>query len=302
MVRVGIDCPDTSHVRVFTSAFEESSAARVADIRIDGSIRSEEIIVAFAQEHGITLCDSLHPFIDTVSAVLLLGVDWNAHLDRALPYLREGKRIFIDKPLAGSFTDVVRLRDILAEYPGQIFGGSALPHHPAFLEFLERFQFFAKSDSAEVEIFGSMDSYFMASHSYELASALLGDVSNAVVQWGDHIKIHSAIGSRETTISLRQAPSGAEHPWSIRARVGKQLLLCSFPLEGIYDGLLYVLGEHLARGLVWSPGISIELALAAERSGQTGQPVSILELDLGDMIPSAAFVEDYRTRLRNRPL
>jgi hypothetical protein len=302
MIRIGIDGPDTSHVRLFTESFAEAGVARVADIRVDGSIRTESVIAAFANEHGLTLCESLHPFVDTIDGVLLLGVDWNAHIDRALPYLEQEKRTFLDKPVAGSFTDLVRLRELMLKHPRQVMGGSALPHQPAFKEFLERFRFLANAEPAEVEIFGSMDSYFMASHSYELASAILGEVRDAVVQWSDHIKIHSAIGSRETTISLRQAPAGAEHPWSIRARVGKQLLLCSFPLDGIYDGLLRAVNEHLVQGSNWSPGVSIELALAAERSGHTGQPVSILELDLGDMIPSEAFVEEYKLRSADRPL
>ncbi|HET6511114.1 MAG TPA: hypothetical protein VFH43_02900 [Candidatus Kapabacteria bacterium] len=302
MVRIGIDGADTSHVRLFTEAFEHAGIARVSAIRGDNSIRTASIIEAFAYERALTLCDSDHPFVDTVDAVLLLSVDWNAHLDRALSYLARDKRVFIDKPVAGSFTDLIRLRELVSNYPDKIFGGSALPHHPIFHEFLERFNFFAKNDPAEVEIFGSMDSYFMASHSYELASAILGDVKDAVVHWSDHIKIHSAIGSHETTISLRQAAAGAEHPWTIRARVGKQLLLCSFPLQGIYDGLLHALNEHLVRGSRWSPGISIDLALAAERSGHTGHPVSILELDLGDMIPSEAFLAEYRSRFGDKPL
>jgi hypothetical protein len=302
MVRAGIEGADTSHVRLFTAAFEEAGVVRVSTIRSDRSIRNESVIDAFAEEHALTLCDSDHPFIDTIDAVLLLGVDWNAHVDRALSYLAMDKRVFIDKPVAGSFTDLVRLRELLIKYPGKILGGSALPHHPCFTQFLERFRSSTLKDSAEVEIFGSMDSYFMASHSYELASAILGDVKDAVVQWSDHIKIHSAIGSRETTISLRQAHADAEHPWSIQARVGGEPLQCTFPLEGIYDGLLHKLSEHLVRGSEWSPGIGIDLALAAERSGHSGQPVSILELDLGDMIPSETFVAEYRLRFGDKPL
>jgi hypothetical protein len=302
MIRIGIDGPDTSHVRLFTEAFEDSDLARVVAIRTEGSIRSNEVLENFAAEHGVTVHDSLHPFIDTLNVILMLGIDWNTHIDRVSPYLAQGRRVFIDKPVSSSFTDLIRLRELLIKYPGQIFGGSALPHHSLFQEFLERFRFFARSDSAEVEIFGSMDSYFMASHSYELASATLGNVKDAVVQWSDHIKIHSSTGSHETTISLRQAVAGAEHPWTIRARVGQQLLLCAFPLEGIYDGLLTALATHVTRGLEWSPGVSVDLALAAERSGHTGRPVSILELDLGDAIGSEAFVADYRSRFADRPL
>jgi hypothetical protein len=300
MIRVGIDGPDTSHVRLFTEAFAESGS-RIVSL-LDNSIRRGEVLREFTQQEGLALHDDWHSFADTVNAVLLLGIDWTTHVDRALPYLEQGKRVFVDKPVAGSFADLIRFRELLQRYPSQIFGGSALPHHAAFIEFMERFRFFARTDAAEVEIFGAMDSYFMASHSYELASAMLGDVKDAVVQWSDQIRIHSAIGPHETTISLKQSPSGAEHPWTIRARIGKQLLLCSFPLVGIYDGLLKRLSEHLTDGAQWSPGISIELGLAAERSGHRGHPVSVQELDLGDMIPSDAFVAEYRSRYSDQPL
>lgn len=301
MVRVGIDGPDTSHVRLFTESFEDSGL-RIVSLFASDPVRSEQVLLDFAEEAGLALHEDIATFADTIGAVLLLSVDWNTHIDRALPYLEHGKRLFIDKPVAGSFTDLVRLRELLRKYPSQLFGGSALPHHPAFLGFMERLQFFGTSDAAEIEIYGAMDSYFMASHSYELASAILGDVRDAVVQWGDDIRIHSAIGPHETTISLRQLPAGSEHPWSIRARIGSEFIQCSFPLAAIYDGLLHRLSEHLAHGSEWSPGISIDLALAAERSGHTGQAVSIQDLDLGDMISSRAFVEEYRSRFSERPL
>lgn len=301
-MRIGIDSPDTSHVRLFTQAFEDSDRIRVSAILSENSIRDRDVIQEFAEKHLLTLHDDRWHFADSVGAVLLLRADWSAHIDRAHYYLVNSKRIYIDKPVAGSFADIVRLRELLDQHPRQIFGGSALPHHHGFSEFLERFRFSVQQKSAEVEIFGAMDSYFMASHSYELASAILGNVRDAVVDWRDDVTIHSAIGQHEVTIALRQSPANANDPWSIRARIGGQLLLCSFPLSGIYDGLLHALHEHLLNGVFWDPGISTELALAAERSGHSGQPVSILDLDLRDVIGSEAFVADYRARNGSRPL
>lgn len=295
-LRLGIDSPDTSHVRLFTQAFHDTDEIGTVSILTEGSIRDESVIASFVAENEIALHYRREDFLQSIDAVLLLGVDWSAHIDRSLPSLAGGKRIFIDKPVAGSYADIVRLRELLVQYPGRILGGSALPHHPAFTQFLESFRFFVKDASASVEISGSMDSYFMASHSYELASTMLGDVKDAVVEWREHVTIHSAIGQHEVTITLKQAPTLAEHPWSIRARIGKQLLLVNFPLEGIYDGLLRKIEDHLLHGSSWGPGTSIELALAAERSGHIEQAVSILDLDLRDVIPSETFVADYKAR------
>ena len=157
-MRVGIDSPDSSHVRLFTEAFEDSDRIRVTSMLGPGSIRDRQVIFDFAQEHGLTIHEERERFADSVGSVLLLGVDWSAHVDRALYYLGHGKRIYIDKPVTGNFADTIRLRELVIQYPRQIFGGSALPHHHAFARYLESFTFFAKQDNVEVEIFGSMDS------------------------------------------------------------------------------------------------------------------------------------------------
>jgi hypothetical protein len=302
MVRIGIDTPDTSHVRVFTEAFDSSRNFAVESIYADGSVRNREIVGDFAKTNNLRVVGSRSELAASTDAVLLLGVDWNQHIEAARTYLEFGKQLFIDKPVCGSFPDLIALRELLERYPKQIFGGSALPHTRQFKDFLGSFLFFAKSDDAEVEIYGKLDSYFMATHSYELASFLLSDTAAVSVLWGDEIEVKSVYESFTRTIRLKQAPANAEHPWSIRARVGKQLLLCPIPLQGIYDGLLNSVADHFVSGRDWSPGISVELALAAERSGKSGKPVMLTELDLGDMIPSDGFVEEYRLRFGDQAL
>lgn len=298
MVRIGIDGPDTSHVRVFTEAFATSGEARVVAMLSDGSIRNTQVLTDFSREQELNLHNEIHPFIEDVDAVLILGVDWGTHIDRALLFLSQGKRVFIDKPVAGSFTDLVRLRELQQHYPHQIMGGSALTCHPAFADLLKQMHEF--DGPINIEIHGKMDSYFMASHSFELAGPLLSETHDAVVKWTDHIEISSL--TQQMRIALKQSRQNVEHPWIIQARCGEELISCSFALDGIYDGLLEATSVHCLAGSTWSPGVSIELALAAERSGHSGKAVAIMDLDLGDVIPADAFVAEYRVRYGSEAL
>lgn len=302
MIRIGIDSPDTSHVRVCTEAFADGRDFEITAIYPGESIRSRSIIEAFASEHDIAICDDNEAFLLQIDAVLLLGVNWNTHIDQAESYLASGKSIYIDKPVCGSFTDLVRLRELIEKYPGKVFGGSALPHTRQFSDFLDSFLFFAKSGDAEVEIYARLDSYFMATHSFELASLLLTGTAAIGVTWTDQIEIKAVYHSFTRTILLKQAPTYEEHPWTIHARIGEQILHCPIPLTRIYDGLLDAIAEHFESGSMWSPGISLELALAAERSGKSGKQVMIADLGLGDQIPSTDFVSDYRARHADQPL
>jgi hypothetical protein len=58
--------------------------------------------------------------------VLLESVDGRRHLAEALPVLKAGKKMFIDKPLAGSLADAMIIFDAAKKYNVPIFSASSL--------------------------------------------------------------------------------------------------------------------------------------------------------------------------------
>ena len=78
------------------------------------------------RQMGVEIVDTVEALLPKVDAVLLLSIDGRPHLKQARPVFMAKKPIFIDKPVAASLVDVVRIYD-LAETHG----------HPLLFQFLD---------------------------------------------------------------------------------------------------------------------------------------------------------------------
>jgi predicted dehydrogenase len=79
----------------------ESSASRV-----DGYTEQLQ------KEYGVEIVDSIEQLCTMVDAVLLMSVDGRPHLEQVRPVFAAGKRVFIDKPLAGSLEDAIAIAEL----------------------------------------------------------------------------------------------------------------------------------------------------------------------------------------------
>ena len=121
LVRVGIIGLDTSHVVAFTSAMNDAAASgALASVRVVAAYpggspdipSSRDRLAGFTADlktRGVIIVDSIPALLDQVDAVLLESVDGRPHLDQVRPVFEAGKRVFIDKPLAGSLEDAVQI-------------------------------------------------------------------------------------------------------------------------------------------------------------------------------------------------
>jgi hypothetical protein len=60
---------------------------------------------------GVEIVDSIEKLCAQVDFVMLESNDGRVHLEQILPVLKAGKTVFIDKPIAGSLADVIRLQE-----------------------------------------------------------------------------------------------------------------------------------------------------------------------------------------------
>lgn len=146
-LRLGLIGLDTSHVIAFTQIFNDSTrkdhvpGGRVVvafkggspDIessasRVDGYTRQLQL------EFGVRLVGTIEELCEQVDAVLLTSVDGRPHLDQARPVIRAGKRLFIDKPVAGSLRDAVRIFRLAEEARVPVFSSSAYRFYESLAE------------------------------------------------------------------------------------------------------------------------------------------------------------------------
>ena len=137
--RVGIIGLDTSHCIAFTKALNDPKAGPefsgykvVAAYPTSGSIDLPSSINRLAgfteqvRQLEVEIVSSIEELLKKVDVVLLETVDGRKHLEQALPVIKSGKRMFIDKPVAASLADAVTIFDNAKRYKAPVFSSSSL--------------------------------------------------------------------------------------------------------------------------------------------------------------------------------
>jgi len=140
--RIGIIGLDTSHVVAFTTVFNKgpknpADAAKFAGFRVTAAFAqgSKDIpestvhvpdYTAKLQAMGVQVYDSIEKLCADVDFVMLESNDGRVHLEQVLPVFRSGKPVFIDKPIAGSLADVIRIQEAAKQYGAIYFCSSSL--------------------------------------------------------------------------------------------------------------------------------------------------------------------------------
>jgi predicted dehydrogenase len=138
-VRIGIIGLDTSHVVAFTQLLNDSKAANYVpgakvvcawkggspDVESSSS-RIDGFTKTLQEKWGVEIVDSVEALCTKVDAVLLESVDGRPHLAQARPVFAAKKRVFIDKPLAGSYKDGVEIARLAKESGTPFFSASAV--------------------------------------------------------------------------------------------------------------------------------------------------------------------------------
>jgi predicted dehydrogenase len=80
---------------------------------------------------GVEIVDTVEAMLPKIDAVLLLSIDGRTHWKQAQPVFAAKKPVFIDKPVAASLTDVVRIYDLAKQTGTPFFSSSALRYSSA---------------------------------------------------------------------------------------------------------------------------------------------------------------------------
>ena len=136
--KVGIIGLDTSHSVAFAQTLNDPAAAndlggyKVVAAFPQGSHDIESSVSRIPgytkeiEKLGVEIVSSIEELIKKVDVVLLETNDGRIHLEQALPVLKAGKRMFIDKPVAASLADVFSIFEASKKYNTPIFSSSSL--------------------------------------------------------------------------------------------------------------------------------------------------------------------------------
>ena len=145
-IRVGIIGLDTSHAIAFTKALNDDHAppelshCRVVAAYPKGSPDIESSVSRVPnytkeiQNLGVDIVPTIDALLERVDAVLLETNDGRPHLEQVRPVLQAGKPVFIDKPIAGSLVDALRIARESRTANVPIFSSSSLRYTPGAQE------------------------------------------------------------------------------------------------------------------------------------------------------------------------
>ncbi len=130
---------DTSHVIAFTKMLNDpthkdhapgakviaavkggSPDVKASADRVDGYTKQLQ------DDWGVEIVETIFELCQKVDGVLIESIDGRPHLDQARQVIDAGLPLFIDKPIAGSFDDVVEIARYAKQKNVPWFGGSSL--------------------------------------------------------------------------------------------------------------------------------------------------------------------------------
>lgn len=137
-IRAGIIGLDTSHVLAFSKTLNaDPQKPEVMGVRmvaafpqgskdIESSIARVPEYTEKVKELGVEIVPSIDALLDKVDVVFLETNDGRPHLEQILPCLEAHKPVFIDKPIAGSLVDAIKIFDAAKKAGVPVFSSSSL--------------------------------------------------------------------------------------------------------------------------------------------------------------------------------
>lgn len=135
--RVGIIGLDTSHSVEYTKMLNAAGASsefegyKIVAAYPQGSLDIESAVkripgyIEEVKKWGVEIVDSIPALLNKSDVILLETNDGRRHLEQALPVLKAGKTMFIDKPVTASLADAIAVFEAAKHYKAPVFSSSS---------------------------------------------------------------------------------------------------------------------------------------------------------------------------------
>jgi predicted dehydrogenase len=211
MLRIGMVAVNTPHAPIYARLLWDPDApgaaaepqARITTIWDDDPDRA----AAYAREHRTEVVATPEAMVGVVDAVMIIEKDQRRHAAQAIPFLRAGVPVFINKPLADDMADARAILDAARATGTPMFSSSALRFDPDVAKVKAQL---AESGPARVAVsVGYRELLYYGVHATEIAVTVLGTgvewVENRGVGDRDLIQAQYADGTTALILILRDA-------------------------------------------------------------------------------------------------
>lgn len=170
MVKIGGVSLDTSHPLCFAEELEKACIGMRYEYECNKGFRSQEETDAFVNRFNVKEVKEIEEMVDSVDIGFIQSCNWEKHLELAMPFIKAGKPVFIDKPIVGSVKDVQKLRE-LVKNGAKIYGASAMRYLNTITDFLAK-PVEERGEIVSIFVEGGVNEFDYAIHSMEIASTI----------------------------------------------------------------------------------------------------------------------------------
>lgn len=173
MIKIGGVSLDVSHPLGFAEEIEKYCMDMRYEYVCPVSFRGEDEAEWFVKRFGLKgKVDSVEEMVDKVDVGFVQSCNWDKHLQQAMPFIKAGKPVFIDKPVVGNVKDAKKLLQLVKD-GAYIIGSSSARHADEIQTFLKKP---VEERGDIVSIFGTcgVDEFNYSIHIVEIFTEIAG--------------------------------------------------------------------------------------------------------------------------------
>ena len=174
MKKIGLVSIDTSHPRTYGRVMLENPefGLRYSMVYDDG-FRGDDELNWFIEKYGLEgRAETIEELAEKTDVGFLQGCNWDKKIEQAMPFIRRGKPVFIDKPFVGSMKDIARVQKLIDD-GAFILGSSASRYAREISDFLAK-PVEERGEILSINIISGVDEFNYAVNACEALSELAG--------------------------------------------------------------------------------------------------------------------------------
>lgn len=193
MIKIGIIGTENSHAMAFAKYFnlpdEKTGKIPYDEIRVTALMGSEASTAAIKEQVGeLAVCQTAEEMTQLVDAVMIVNQRGSDHYKNAMPFVKKGMPVFVDKPFTSDVAQAEELCAQMAQYGCKVMGGSGCKYASGIVEageLVKKLREEGSLVSANMNFIMVMDSnfdgiFFYAPHLVEMCMAAFGYDMKAV--------------------------------------------------------------------------------------------------------------------------
>lgn len=210
MFRIGIIGTENSHSTIFTKSLNiENKYSNCNVVMVYGpDLQSAMEVQKVGNVESIA--ENVEDFFGKVDAMMITSRSGSVHYKYAMPFIKAGMPIFIDKPFTSNIKQAKDMVRTAKETGSIITGGSGCKYAQDVLDLKEKVEYLKKDDSfisASINFAADVDSiydgfYFYASHLIEMVTTIFGNDIIDVYATQHGKSVLATIGYKDNCISL----------------------------------------------------------------------------------------------------